>query len=278
MEAVKENPSEPGKSSTTTLLATEEMSKEEARPQAVQHDAALTLRDSTDAELTKITLMRAFVESRDPSSKEVDDLTLRRFLRARDLDVEKGSAMFLKYMKWRRSFVPNGFISPSEIPDELAQEKMYVQGLDKMGRPITIAFAAKHFQSKDGPDSFKRFVVFALDKLCSRMPPGQEKFLAIADIKGWGYANSDIRGYLNSLTILQDYHPERLGKLFIVHAPYMFMKVWKIIYPFIDNNTKKKIVFVENKKLKETLLEDIDESQIPEIYGGQMPLVPIQDC
>jgi len=35
------------------------------------------------------------------------------------------------------------------------------------------------------------------------MPPGQEKFLSIADIEGWGYANSDLRGYLNALSTLQ---------------------------------------------------------------------------
>lgn len=250
-------------------------SKQNGETTSAQDEGAL--KDSTDSELSKISLMRAFVESRDPSSKEVDDLMIRRFLRARSLDVEKASAMFLKYLKWKRSFVPNGYISPSEIAEDIAQEKMYVQGVDKKGRPITIAFAAKHFQNKSGPDGFKRYVVFALEKLCSRMPPGQEKFLAIADIKGWGYANSDLRGYLNALSILQDCYPERLGKLFIVHAPYVFMTVWKIIYPFIDDNTKKKIVFVENKKLKSTLLEEIDESQLPDIYGGQMPLVPIQN-
>ncbi|XP_004501761.1 uncharacterized protein [Cicer arietinum] len=246
------------------------------KPQVVVQDDA-ALKDSTEAELTKISLMRALVESRDPSSKEVDDLMIRRFLRARDLDVDKASAMFLKYLKWKHSFVPNGSVSLSEIPDDIAQEKMYVQGVDKKGRPITVAFAAKHFQNKTAVDAFKRYVVFALDKLCSRMPPGEEKFLAIADIKGWGYANSDLRGYLSALTILQDYYPERLGKLFIVHAPYMFMKVWKIVYPFIDDNTKRKIVFVDNKKLKSTLLEEIDESQIPEIYGGQLQLVPVQN-
>ncbi|KAL2347110.1 hypothetical protein Fmac_001110 [Flemingia macrophylla] len=235
------------------------------------------VKDSTEAELSKIRLMRAFVETRDPSSKEVDDLMIRRFLRARGLDVEKASAMFLKYLKWKRSFVPNGYISPSEIAEDIAHGKMFVQGVDKKGRPIAIAFAAKHFQNKNGSDGFKRYVVFALEKLCSRMPPGQEKFLGIADIKGWGYANSDLRGYLNALSILQDCYPERLGKLFILHAPYLFMKVWKIIYPFIDENTKKKIVFVETKELKSTLLEEIDESQLPDIYGGQMPLVPIQD-
>jgi hypothetical protein len=82
------------------------------------------------------------------------------------------------------------------------------------------------------------------------MPPGEEKFVSIADIKGWGYANSDIRGYLGALTILQDYYPERLGKLFIVHAPYMFMKVWKIIYPFIDDNTKYKNYYYMSLKIE----------------------------
>lgn len=38
------------------------------------------------------------------------------------------------------------------------------------------------------------------------------------------------------------------------------------------------IVFVENKKLSSTLLSDIDESQLPDTYGGKLPLVPIQDC
>lgn len=36
-----------------------------------------------------------------------------------------------------------------------------------------------------------------------RMPDGQEKFVSIADLEGWGYANSDIRGYLAALSILQ---------------------------------------------------------------------------
>lgn len=126
----------------------------------------------------------------------------------------------------------------------------------------------------------------------------------------------------------QDYYPERLRRMFIVHAPFVFMAIWKLVCPFIDSNTKKKvnfwickcddainfstlfchaiistisecsihtshwyktlglyiyfillvslqIVFVENKMLKLTLLEEIDGSQLPEIYGGKLPLVPI---
>ncbi|KAJ4826931.1 hypothetical protein Tsubulata_049233 [Turnera subulata] len=232
---------------------------------------------SNETEKSKLLLMRTFVENKDPSSKEVDDLTIRRFLRARDLDVDKASSMFLKFLKWRKEFVPNGTISPEETPNEIAQNKMFLQGSDKKGRPIAVLLGARHFQRKGCLDEFKRFAVFVLDKICSRIPPGQEKFVVIGDVEGWGYANSDIRGYLGGLSILQDYYPERLAKLFIVNAPAIFMAVWKIIYPFIDNKTKKKIVFVEAKKVKSTLLEYIDESQIPEKYGGKLPLVPIHE-
>ncbi|XP_022738080.1 random slug protein 5-like [Durio zibethinus] len=233
--------------------------------------------ESNEFEKTKISRMRTLVERQDPSSKEVDDFTFRRFLRARDLDVEKASAMFLKYLNWKRNFVPNGSISPSEVTHEIEQNKMFLQGSDKKGRPIAVLLAARHFQHKGGVEEFKRFIVYIFDKIFSRLPPGQEKFIIIGDLEGWGYANSDIRAYLGALSLVQDYYPERLEKLFVVHAPYIFMTAWKIVYPLIDHKTRKKIVFVENKRLKTTLLEEIDESQLPETLGGTLPLVPIHD-
>ena len=87
---------------------------------------------------------------------------IRRFLRARDLDIEKASALFLKYLKWRHSFVPNGSISVTEVPNEIAQNKMFMQGLDKKGRPVTLVFGAKHFQNKHNIDEFKRMVPFTI--------------------------------------------------------------------------------------------------------------------
>ncbi|XP_075656893.1 uncharacterized protein LOC142627004 [Castanea sativa] len=228
-----------------------------------------------EIEQSKVGIMRALVEREDPSAKDVDDLMIRRFLRARDLDIEKASNLFLKYLSWRRAFVPNGSIAVSEISNEITHHKLFMQGLDKKGRPIVVCFGGRHKQNN--LEEFKRYVVYGLDKICSRMPRGEEKFLCIGDLVGWGYSNSDIRGYLAALSILQDCFPERLGKLIIVNVPYIFMTAWKMVYPFIDSKTKKKIIFVENKKLKSTLLSDIDESQLPDIYGGQLPLLPIQD-
>jgi hypothetical protein len=36
-----------------------------------------------------------------------------------------------------------------------------------------------------------------------RIPRGQEKFLAIMDLKGWGYANCDVRAYIAAIEIMQ---------------------------------------------------------------------------
>ncbi|CAK9146343.1 unnamed protein product [Ilex paraguariensis] len=76
--------------------------------------------------------------------QEVDDLMICRFLRAHDLDIEKASDLFLKYLRWRREFVPARSISPSEIPNDLAHHKMYMQGVDKKGRPIVVCFGSQH--------------------------------------------------------------------------------------------------------------------------------------
>lgn len=227
-----------------------------------------------EMEWKKVALMRAVVEQKDPKAKEEDNYVIRRFLRAREQDIDEASTMFLKYLKWKREAVPKGFISDAEVQNELAEKKAFLQGFDKKGRPIAVVYAAK-FNSKHGIDEYKSFIVYMLDKFLARTSRNQEKFICIADLQGWGYSNCDIRAYLAAIDILQNCYPERLGVVYLVHVPYLFMKAWKIIYPFIDKNTRKKCVFVEDKDLKATLLEEIYESQLPETYGGKLPLVSI---
>lgn len=88
--------------------------------------------------------------------QEADDKAVRRFLRARDHDIDKASAMFLKYLKWRKSAIPNGFISNEEVKNELEQDKVYMQGIDKTGRPVVVAYGGRHYYSKREMNEFKR--------------------------------------------------------------------------------------------------------------------------
>ena len=77
------------------------------------------------------------------------DTTLMRFLIARSMDPEKAAKMFVQWQKWRTSLVPNGFITDSEVPEELAAKKIYLQGLSTKGYPVMIIKGCKHFPSKD---------------------------------------------------------------------------------------------------------------------------------
>ncbi|CAD6228377.1 unnamed protein product [Miscanthus lutarioriparius] len=230
-----------------------------------------------EGEWLKVAQLRAMVEAQDPRAKEVDNLTLRRFLRARDHDVDKASAMFLKFLKWRREAAPGGSVPEERVRRELAQDKVCMGGVDRAGRPILVAFPSRHFSAGRDMAEFKSFVVYFFDKICARIPRGQEKFLCIVDLKGWGYSNWDIRAYIAAIEIMQNYYPERLGKALMIHVPYIFMKAWKMIYPFIDTNTRDKFVFVEDKSLQETLRREIDEGQLPEFLGGKMDVIPLKD-
>ncbi|RZC81727.1 hypothetical protein C5167_044295 [Papaver somniferum] len=151
-------------------------------------------------EQNKVRQMRSLVESQDPTSKEVDDLMIRRFLRARDLDIENGSALFLKYIKWRRSFVPNGFISESEIAFDLSHKKLFLQGFDKSERPIVVTYVSKHFPNKE---KGRFHSIRSRQDMCTDARRTR-KFVAIADAEGWGYySNCDVREYLAGLSVLQ---------------------------------------------------------------------------
>ncbi|KAM0856819.1 hypothetical protein ACQ4PT_048874 [Festuca glaucescens] len=183
--------------------------------------------------------------------------------------------MLLKFLAWRREAVPDGTIRAEQVREVIADEKVSMAGVDRAGRPVMLAFPARHFPAKRDMATFKRFIVYLLDSICARMPRGQEKFMCIVDLKGWGYTNCDVRAYIAAIEIMQNYYPERLGKALMIHVPYLFMKAWNMVKPFIDANTKDKFVFIDDKKLEETLKRELDESQVPEMYGGKLTPVPL---
>nr|CAB3475302.1 unnamed protein product [Digitaria exilis] len=170
--------------------------------------------------------------------------------------------MFLKFLRWRREAAPDGLVPEEQVRRQLSHDMICMGGVDRSGRPILVAFPARHYYA---------------NRDLAEIPRGQEKFLCIADLKGWGYSNCDVRAYIAAIQIMQNYYPERLGKALMINVPYIFMKAWKMVCPFIDNNTKDKFVFVDDKSLQETLLREIDDSQLPEFLGGKMPLIPLKD-
>ncbi|EOY01132.1 hypothetical protein SCA6_007770 [Theobroma cacao] len=227
-----------------------------------------------------LTQMRKSVEKLGFSTEKYGDPTLMRFLIARSMDTEKAAKMFVHWLQWRSSMVPNGFIAESEVPDQLEARKIFLQDSSKTGYPVLIVKACKHFPPKD-LIQFKKFVVYILDKTIASAVKGREigneKLIGILDFQQITYKNVDARGLITGFQFLQAYFPERLAKLYILHMPRFFVSVWRMVSRFIEKSTLEKIVIVTNEDEKKCFIDEAGEEAVPVEYGGKAKLTAIQD-
>ena len=80
-------------------------------------------------------------------------------------------------------------------------------------------------------------------------------------------------GYINRLVdIAQNQYPERLRRVLLVNAPFLFRGAWSIISPWLDPVTKAKVKFVSAiKALREEFREvKVSLDLLPERYGGNI--------
>ncbi|CAK7324098.1 unnamed protein product [Dovyalis caffra] len=225
--------------------------------------------------------MRKSVQKLGGSTERYRDPTLARFLKARTMDSEKAAKMFVQWQTWRASFVPNGFIPESQIPDELEARKAYLQGLSKDGYPVLIFKGSRHFPCKDHLQC-KRFVVYMLDKAIARAIEGQEvgneKIIVLVDLRQLTYKNFDPRGLVNAVKFLQDYYPERVAKLYMLYMPRFFQSVWKMVCYYLEKGLREKVEIVKNnEKERNEFVKKIGEEVLPKEFGGRAQLVPLQD-
>jgi len=76
-------------------------------------------------------------------------------------------------------------------------------------------------------------------------------------------------GYLSRASgISQNYYPERLGKLYVINAPWGFAGVFSLIKRFLDPVTVAKISILGSSYESE-LLAQIPAENLPHYLGGQ---------
>jgi hypothetical protein len=96
-----------------------------------------------------------------------------------------------------------------------------------------------------------------------------ETCCTIMDLKGVGLSKvSSVYSYVKEASaISQNYYPERLGKLYIINAPWGFSSVFSVVKGFLDPVTVQKIHVLGSGYLPE-LLKQVDKENLPEIIGG----------
>ena len=105
---------------------------------------------------------------------------------------------------------------------------------------------------------------------CSRKS-GQllETCCSIMDLQGVGISKvSSVYGYVKQASaISQNYYPERLGKLYLINAPWGFSSVFSVVKGFLDPVTVKKI-HVLGSGYQAELLGQIPKQNLPKLFGG----------
>lgn len=96
-----------------------------------------------------------------------------------------------------------------------------------------------------------------------------ETSCTIIDLKGVGVSKAkSAYGYIQKTSVIsQNYYPERMGKLYLINAPFGFATVWHFIKGWLDPVTQKKIE-VLGSGYKDHLLRQVPPQNLPKHLGG----------
>jgi len=212
---------------------------------------------------------------------------------------------FVECEKWRKEFGTDDLVRNfeyTEKPQVFEYYPQYYHKTDKVSFPILPdrwpCFTALTLHDQDGrpvyieklgkidlnamykittAERMLQNLVCEYEKLADpRLPACSRKAgklletcCTIMDLKGVGITNvPSVYGYVKQASaISQNYYPERLGKLYLINAPWGFNSVFNFVKSFLDPITVQKI-HVLGSNYKKELLEQVPAENLPVEFGG----------
>ncbi|KAH8916776.1 CRAL/TRIO domain-containing protein [Atractiella rhizophila] len=169
---------------------------------------------------------------------------LERVLRSVKWDEGKAIARLEETLVWRREYIDTIEGFDTTVEPESESGKMYILGYDTLSRPCLYMHPYRQ-NTTESPRQIQ-FLVYQLEACIALMPPHCESLCICIDFgskKGVKSNPTSVNNSLQTLTILQNYYVERLGKAIGIDLPWLFGAFWKVVSPFVDPVSKSKIVF-----------------------------------
>lgn len=217
--------------------------------------------------------------------ERTDDSTLLRFLRARKFDVNLAKEMYVNCETWREKNGVNTILEDFKYDEKPLVAKYYPQYYHKTdidGRPVYFEelgsvnltemykITTQERMIKNLTWEYEAFCKYRLPA-CSRYSGYlQETSCTIMDLKGISISSAyQVLSYVREASnIGQNYYPERMGKFYLINAPFGFSTAFKLFKPFLDPVTVSKIFILSSSYQKE-LLKQIPAENLPEKFGGK---------
>ncbi|KAK3385009.1 CRAL-TRIO domain-containing protein [Podospora didyma] len=237
----------------------------------------------TTQQQAQVHQLRLMLES-EGYTKRLDTLTLLRFLRARKFDVTLAKNMFVDCEKWRQETHLDEMVPTWEYPEKEEMFQYYPQyyhKTDKDGRPVYI-------EQLGGIDLTAMYKITTAERMLTNLAVEYERLsdprlpacsrksgvlletcCTIMDLKGVGLTKApQVYSYVKQASGLsQNYYPERLGRLYLINAPWGFSTVWGVIKGWLDPVTVQKIHVLGSGYQKE-LLAQVPAENLPKQFGG----------
>ncbi|KAK2591600.1 cytosolic factor, phosphatidylinositol/phosphatidylcholine transfer protein [Conoideocrella luteorostrata] len=237
----------------------------------------------TQQQIAQVHQLRMMLEAEGLKGR-LDTLTMLRFLRARKWDVNLSKQMFIDTEKWRRETKLDEIVGTWDYPEKPEVAKYYKQfyhKTDKDGRPIYI-------ETLGGIDLNAMYKITSAERMLTnlaveyervsdpRLPACSRKAdklletcCTVMDLKGVTLTKvPSVYSYVRQASVIsQNYYPERLGKLFLINAPWGFSTVWSVVKGWLDPVTVKKI-HILGSGYKSELMKHVDPESLPVEFGG----------
>ena len=141
---------------------------------------------------------------------------LLRYLRATKWNVSAAEERIQRTLTWRREYGLEK-LTPDYISVENETGKQVILGFDIHGRPCLYLLPSN--QNTEKSDRQVEHLVFMLERLIELMGPDQETLALLVDFKGTKAGqNASIGQAKQTLNILQNHYPERLGRSLVVNG------------------------------------------------------------
>lgn len=226
-----------------------------------------------------------------------DSITLLRYLRARQGKVEKAADMYTASMRWRRETGWDDGFRKNTIDDSLHKrlddywKPLGLLGFDREGDPLlweqmgTCHMASLAKLSVDVVERHEAYsltrIVQALEDLSVRRGRPFMYFTVVEVLEGIGPQHFNRKGlqtYQKVVRIGEDYYPEMMKRAILIHAPWIFEKLWMVVSRFFDEGTRNKMQIVGPARSYDVLTKYISPEWIPEKWGGHLHVCSNSSC
>ncbi|PKX97600.1 CRAL/TRIO domain protein [Aspergillus novofumigatus IBT 16806] len=187
---------------------------------------------------------------------------LLRYLRATKWNVAEAITRLQRTLTWRREYGLEK-LTPDYISIENETGKQVILGYDIHARPCLYLLPSN--QNTEKSDRQVEHLVFMLERVIDLMGPDQETLALIVNFNETKSGqNASLGQAKQTLNILQNHYPERLGRALVINVPFVIWGFFKVITPFIDPLTREKL------KFNEDLRQHVPAGHLMKSVGGDV--------